>query len=83
MKALSGVDRVWSGARAPQEGTKQPARPTRYLASGGRIGLVTSQGAPAAAATPAKPAKPAKRAASPANGPADGRASHRRGAATA
>ncbi|MGW5638654.1 hypothetical protein [Streptomyces sp. NPDC003832] len=40
MKALSGVDRVWSGARAPQRPTGPPSPPSRHLAPGGRIGMV-------------------------------------------
>lgn len=36
MRALGGVDRVWSGAR-PQRVTPPPAKP-RHLATGGRIG---------------------------------------------
>ncbi|MFB9467009.1 hypothetical protein [Streptomyces cinereospinus] len=41
MKALSGVERVWSGARAPQQRKEPPHQPSsRHLAPGGRIGLV-------------------------------------------
>ncbi|MFE6366046.1 hypothetical protein ACFVP3_39610 [Streptomyces sp. NPDC057806] len=39
MKALSGVERVWSGAPA-QKPKEPPARPSGHLAPGGRIGMV-------------------------------------------
>ncbi|MFJ9173719.1 hypothetical protein [Streptomyces sp. NPDC102360] len=51
MNALSGIDRVWSGARAVREHKEAPQPRVRHLTPGGRIGTVTSSVPPDAEAS--------------------------------
>ncbi|MDA5143427.1 hypothetical protein PEM37_18095 [Streptomyces sp. AD681] len=54
MDALSGVRRVWSGARPSPESRATPSTAPRLLAVGGRIGLVVPRrGAPSPDGAPA------------------------------
>ncbi|MFJ5780152.1 hypothetical protein [Streptomyces sp. NPDC093094] len=66
MKALSGVERVWSGAPA-QERKEPPVPPSRHLAPGGRIGMVmpAASGDGADVRRPSDEAAGARRAPSP------------------
>ncbi len=53
MKALSGVERVWSGAKATEREPSPAPRVHRHLAVGGRIGEVVSREAGDMDRTPA------------------------------